>query len=58
MKELINALHVIQNECKKQDGAGNCENCMLFKEKNGSCAVIEETPDMWEINDNIQRALL
>ena len=58
MKELIDALHVIQNECKKHDVEGTCKNCMLFREDGSSCAVTEHTPDIWKINDNVQRALL
>ena len=58
MKELIDALHVIQDECKKHDEEGNCRNCMLFCEDCNSCAVIKHTPDLWEINDRVQRALL
>lgn len=58
MKELIDALHVIQNECKKHDEEGNCEKCMLYKMDQYRCAVIENTPNLWEINDGIKRALL
>lgn len=58
MKELIDALHVIQNECKKHDGEDICLNCPLFDEKFSKCIVIAHTPERWKINDTIQRALL
>jgi hypothetical protein len=56
MKELIDALHVIQDECKKHDGTSGCRECPLQNEHN--CAVLEHSPECWKINDNIQRALL
>ena len=58
MKELIDALHVIQDECRKHDGKGACETCPMFCVENDSCALTNCTPNLWEINDNIQRALL
>lgn len=58
MKELIDALHVIQDECKKHDMECTCKNCMLFKAEGCTCAVTERMPRLWEINDKIHRALL
>lgn len=59
MKKLIEALHVIQNECKKyvySDGDPDCDNCPLSC--NGNCAVMDLPPDSWKINDEVQKALL
>jgi hypothetical protein len=57
MKKLIEALHVIQDECKKHDV---CEpSCPLYK---GGCGIKEknEFPENWKINDDseVQKALL
>lgn len=58
MKELIDALHVIQNECKRhsRNGNGDCENCPMYD--GAECSVVCLTPESWKINDNAQRALL
>lgn len=55
MRELIKALHVIQEECKKYKE--DCYDCPLFSEKEKYCMVTEQ-PDSWKINDEMQRALL
>ena len=56
MKELIDALHVIQNECKKHDGEGVCKNCPMYDGE--ECSVISIIPSQWKINDKAQKALL
>lgn len=53
MKKLIEALHVIQDECKKHD---DCECCPLYV--NLVCGVNDLDPDNWKINDEAQKALL
>ena len=58
MKELIDALHVIQDECKKHDGENGCKACPLRSERDNECAVTEWTPNTWKINDKVQKALL
>lgn len=55
MKKLIEALHVIQEECNKYDK--ECYDCPLFSEKERCCMVTEQ-PDSWKINDEVQKALL
>lgn len=56
MKKLIEALHVIKDECMKH--YDNCGDCPMFCEKACVCAVTDLKPNDWEINDEIQRALL
>lgn len=55
MKKLIEALHVIQEECKKHEEEG-CTECPLFG--NCVCRVKNLDPCNWKINDNVQKALL
>lgn len=55
MKKLIEALNVIQEECKKHRVCGirMCNECPL----SGSvCKIHDEYPDEWEINEP-QKAL-
>ena len=52
MKKLIEALHVIQDECRKCD---DCKDCPLLV--NRLCGV-QADPCDWEINDETQKALL
>lgn len=56
MKKLIEALHVIQEECNKYEK--ECFDCPLYCEKEQGCAVCENQPHLWKINDEIQKALL
>ena len=62
MKELIEALHVIQNECNKhKDNLGfyDCRKCPLsMMEDMPRCMVKKEFPKNWKINDEVQKALL
>ena len=58
MKELIKALHTIQDECKKhqnRENGWNCENCPMFV---NACGITDTSPDSWTINDEVQKALL
>lgn len=57
MKKLIEALHVIQDECKKHEGDSCCEECPLGANKY-SCLVISRLPSTWKINDEARKALL
>ena len=54
MKKLIEALHVIQEECKKYD---NCSYCPMGTD-DCDCIVRDVNPCNWEINDAPQKALL
>lgn len=56
MKKLIEALHVIQDECNKYEK--ECFNCPLYSEKEHFCAVAENQPHLWKINDEVLKALL
>jgi hypothetical protein len=56
MKKLIEALHVIQDECKKYEN--ECFDCPLFSEKCNCCCINDAQPHMWKINDEVQKALL
>ena len=61
MRELIEALHVIQNECdshKNNIGFHNCEKCPLSSIDCRKCLVGQEFPYKWKINDGVQKALL
>ena len=53
MKKLIEALHVIQDECKKTQ---NCPDCPLYVDN--ACGVHDLDPCDWKINDEVQKALL
>ena len=60
MKKLIEALHVIQDECKKHirnDYIIECKDCPLGSE-NSVCRIMDIEPYDWKINDEIQKALL
>lgn len=48
MKKLIEALHVIQDECKKHS---RCEECPLYTRR---CGLSEpyKSPIFWKINDS------
>ena len=55
MKKLIEALHVIQDECKKHY---ECESCPMHGHGNTRCNVRNSTPNMWKIkNDREQKDL-
>lgn len=54
MKKLIEALHVVKEECNKHEC--DCEECPLFI-CNG-CGVQDNDPCNWKINDEVQKALL
>ena len=56
MKKLIEALHVIQEECEKH--YDNCGNCPMFCECGCCCSVTDLQPHDWKINDEVQKALL
>lgn len=53
MKKLIEALHVIQDECKSH---GSCNDCPLYGEE--GCKITDIEPSCWQINDNLLKALL
>ena len=56
MKNLIEALHVIQEECNKHPA---CYGCPMSKgDQDEICCVSDLTPDLWKINDEVQKALL
>ena len=57
MNELIKALHVIKDECKKHD-LGDCAECPLSNEDACMCKIKEKLPANWTINDEVQKALL
>ena len=56
MKKLIEALHVVQDECKKHER--ECDVCPLFSKTARVCAITDVEPDFWKINDEVQKALL
>ena len=53
MQKLIEALHVIKEECKKNE---DCENCLLSIDS--VCGLQCSSPDNWEVNDKAYKALL
>ena len=56
MKKLIEALHVIQEECKKHDGCTNCP--MLVRRYNiRKKCIFEGIPENMDI-DEVEKALL
>ena len=57
MKELIEALHVIQDECKKHRML-HCYECPFWSDNLDACKVIDSEPMLWEINDKAEKALL
>lgn len=57
MKKLIEALHVIKDECEKHEG--DCAECPMSYGENGEfCSVVDNVPASWKINDEVQKALL
>lgn len=56
MKKLIEALHVIQDECNKYPHS--CTDECPFYYKNKGCTIMREKPNLWKINDEAQKALL
>lgn len=54
MKKLIEALHVIQDECKRYN---DCTNCPMGT-KDFECLLRDLDPCDWKINDEVQKALL
>ena len=57
MKELIEALHVIQDECNRSECCKTCRMCTQI-ENRIICNVVEKLPEAWKINDEAQKALL
>jgi hypothetical protein len=57
MKELIEALHIIKDECKKHDGSA-CGECPMWSDEGNCCCVTDVEPSLWKINDGVQKALL
>ena len=55
MIELVKALHVIQDECKKHE---DCDDCPMSMDEIHMCSVTDLSPDNWKINDEVQKALL
>lgn len=60
MKKLVEALHVIQDECKKhyERQQVQCKNCPMWHEDERVCCVTDLEPHNWEINDKPHRVLL
>lgn len=58
MKKLIEALHVIQDECEKYGKNDNCCNCPMWSDESHVCCVYDLYPCDWKINDQVQKALL
>ena len=60
MRELIKALHVIQDECKKHYDDYYCKGCPMSyeDEESRSCNIVDKPPVEWKINDELQKALL
>lgn len=57
MKKLIEALHVIQEECKKYNNCTECPMFVGFTMYSKKCAFDITAPDCMDI-DEIQKALL
>lgn len=55
MKELIEALKVIKEECKKHEET--CTDCPMYKNGQG-CLVRYQEPEYWAINDEPMKVLL
>lgn len=51
MNELIEALKIVQAECKKAHN--NCDTCPLGNEY-GYCQVSARVPAMWQIKDEYE----
>ena len=61
MKKLIEALHVIKDECLShfdKEGNLNCYKCRLSANGGAECLVSHDSPDAWKINDEVPKALL
>ena len=58
MKKLIEALHVIQDECRKYCNDDACDYCPLSSENGMVCSITDLIPDLWKINDEVEKALL
>ena len=41
-----------------EDSKYLCEDCPMSCYEGNMCAVIDLTPDLWKINDEVQKALL
>lgn len=54
MKKLIEALHVIQEECKKYN---SCSDCPMGTD-HCDCLIRDLNPVNWKINEAPQKALL
>lgn len=50
MKKLIEALHVIQDECRKHI---DCSDCPFYLKKSNGCGIHDTDPCNWEINDEV-----
>lgn len=55
MKKLIEALHVIQEECNKYPNS--CTYECPFYHKDRGCLILQK-PNFWQINDEVKKALL
>lgn len=56
MKKLIEALHVVQDECRKHCDA--CGECPMYDEAEQVCSVTDLKPNYWSINDEAWKVLL
>ena len=56
MKKLIEALHVIKDECNKHKWL--CDSCPMWSDEAHCCCVKDVEPSAWKINDDVQKALL
>lgn len=52
MEKLIEALHVIQEECDKH--YDHCGTCPMYSEDGHCCSVTDLKPTNWKINDNVK----
>lgn len=48
-KEIIHALHVIQDECDLHESCSIKETCPLYNEDRHVCAVSDKTPHYWKL---------
>lgn len=55
MKKLIDALHIIQEECINYI---NCEDCPMYSEDAKACAVTYVEPAKWIINDYVCKVMI
>ena len=60
MKKLIEALHVIQDECNRHyiNGQYCCKGCPMSCTDGEVCCVSDLVPCHWKINDEVEKALL